>query len=418
MECSHVATSTIEAAGARRLAGSALADALHEVRARTLHHLQLWQTCGLPGAILPEQREFNPPAWEAGHVAWFQEFWLARNPQRALGALADPATARTRPRLADADALYHSGEVAHARRWQLALPAPAQLQDYLARTLDDSLSLLAPAGDEDSGLYFHRLALFHEDMHNEAAVYMANHAAQRCGLDLGAFAPAALRPAAPPHASAPARRLQVDAGRVQCGSDGPGFAFDNELPAYPVEVAAFEIDARLTSVADFLAFIEADGYRQQGCWSAAGWQALCEQPRALPRFHRWHAGALERCCFGRWRALAPDEPMLHLSAHEAEAWCSWAGRRLPGEAEWMLAQATQAQFDWGGAWEWTRDDFLPYTGFVAHPYRDYSRPWFGDHRLLKGASPATHARLRDPRYRNFYLPGRNDIFSGFRSCSR
>ena len=121
---------------------------------------------------------------------------------------------------------------------------------------------------------------------------------------------------------------------------------------------------------------------------------------------------------GHWQALDPQLPACHLNAHEAEAWCHWAGRRLPLESEWECASVQGgADFRWGQVWEWTASPFMPYPGFVAHPYQDYSAPWFGSRRVLRGASFATQPRLRHRRYRNFYTLERNDIFAGFRSCA-
>jgi len=114
-------------------------------------------------------------------------------------------------------------------------------------------------------------------------------------------------------------------------------------------------------------------------------------------------------------------PALHLSAHEAEAWCRWAGRRLPTEAEWetaaRLADIEGERFDWGEVWEWTSTPFAPYAGFAPHPYRDYSQPWFDGRPVLRGASFATTAHLRHARYRNFFRAERDDVFAGFRSCA-
>ena len=108
-----------------------------------------------------------------------------------------------------------------------------------------------------------------------------------------------------------------------------------------------------------------------------------------------------------------------MSWYEADAWCRWAGRRLPGEAEWEVAahQGANRGFRWGEVWEWTATRFAPFPGFVAHPYRDYSQPWFDTHKVLKGASIATRPAMRSPTYRNFYRPERDDIFAGFRSCA-
>ena len=122
-----------------------------------------------------------------------------------------------------------------------------------------------------------------------------------------------------------------------------------------------------------------------------------------------------------WRPLAPDAPVCHVNAFEAEAYCRWAGRRLPRESEWEHAATRHGRddgaFRWGRAvWEWTADPFLPYPGFVPDRYREYSAPWFGTHRAVRGGSFATHPWMRHPRYRNFYTPERSDLFIGFRTC--
>jgi gamma-glutamyl hercynylcysteine S-oxide synthase len=138
---------------------------------------------------------------------------------------------------------------------------------------------------------------------------------------------------------------------------------------------------------------------------------------AQPRYLRQVDGQWQEARCGRWQALDLGLPACHLTCHEAEAWCRWAGRRLPTEAEWSYAQHTGGDaFAWGEVWEWTASTFLPYPGFVPHPYRDYSSPWFGSRRVLRGASIATQPRMRHPQYRNYFTADRNDLFAGFRSC--
>lgn len=119
-----------------------------------------------------------------------------------------------------------------------------------------------------------------------------------------------------------------------------------------------------------------------------------------------------------WQALDLAQVACHLSLHEALAWCRWAGRRLPTEAEWEHAALhAPGTFRWGDVWEWTASPFAPYPGFRAHPYRDYSAPWFDGRPVLRGASFMTQPRMRHPRYRNYFLPHRADVPAGLRSCA-
>jgi gamma-glutamyl hercynylcysteine S-oxide synthase len=123
--------------------------------------------------------------------------------------------------------------------------------------------------------------------------------------------------------------------------------------------------------------------------------------------------------FDRWLPLDPELPAIHLNAYEAEAYCEWAGRRLPSAVQWQHAASTAAGFRWGDSvWEWTAYRFLPYAGFAPGPYKDYSAPWFGSHRELRGGAFATAARMHSVHYRNFFVPERADVFSGFRTASR
>jgi EgtB-related family protein len=365
-----------------------LAAALRDSRARTLALQDAYVAALGAALVVPYSPQLNPPLWEAGHIGWFQDYWIARNPQRDLGSAADPRQARPPGRLADADILYNSSDVEHATRWQLPLPNLAATRAYLAAGLDDTLNLLACAPETDVGLYFYRLVLFHEDMHAEAATYMA----QALEIPL----PAALYREAP--ALPENQALALPGQTWTLGYVEPGFAFDNELAAHPVEVAAFEIDSQVLSWRRYLAAVEAGAV-------------------VMPRYLRRQGEDWQMRHFGDWRAVNLDQPAVHLTWHEADAWCRWAGRRLPSEAEWEIAALTRPEFDWGGVWEWTASRFLPYPGFVAHAYRDYSAPWFGDRYVLRGASSATAPRLGHPRYRNFFRAERNDVHNGFRSCA-
>jgi ergothioneine biosynthesis protein EgtB len=402
------------AARAARHGGAAeLAASLQASRDDTLAAFAVYEAALPPGLVVPMRAELNPPLWELGHIGWFQEFWLARFPARSQGNRADPEGPRHAPRRANADALYHSSQVPHDNRWSLPLPDAAATRADLQAQLQASLDLLQQVDEQgpgrDDALYGFRLALLHEDMHHEAALYMA----QSLGIPIAdpRWQPAPL-PEPPP-------ALPCGPGRWRLGSPGDaGFAFDNELAAHEVSLPATTIDAQALRWAEYLPFVEQGGHADDRCWSPAGLQWRQQQAGRAPRYLRQQDGAWQQWRHGRWQALDLRQAACHLSFFEAEAWCRWAGRRLPGEAEWERAACHGGRaFRWGDVWEWTASAFMPYPGFVAHPYRDYSAPWFDGRPVLRGASFMTQPRMRHPRYRNYFPPQRNDVPAGLRTCA-
>ncbi|MEJ7931190.1 SUMF1/EgtB/PvdO family nonheme iron enzyme [Ramlibacter sp. AN1015] len=406
---------------ALRAGGAAEVDAaLRALRADTLALVRSFREALGPALAVPRRDGLNPPLWELGHIAWFQQRWIMRNPQRGRGMRCDPEAPRAPSQLPEADAWYDSSTQPHALRWALPLPGLDATLDWLSATLEETRSLLAQAADRagsaptDDALYFFRLVALHEAMHVEAWRYMARALgidapiAQRSSQPLSAppqtVRPATLRPGAPPqqqrHSPAAPEALHVPPCTWTSGWVADrGFAFDNEVPPRSVQLGDFEIDAQPVSWSRFQAFVQAGGYDTPECWTRQGWEWRRSMRPPQPRFP------------------SSELPAVHLSAHEGEAWCRWAGRRLPTEFEWECAAHTHPAFAWGAVWEWTASPFAPHPGFEAHPYRDYSAPWFGTHRVLRGASSATPDCLVHPRFRNFFLPGRTDILAGFRSCA-
>ena len=371
----------------RQMGPRALDAALQDARRRTLGLFDALAGAGYgQAARLPRLAILNPPSWELGHIAWFAEWFVLREARSSR-----PGDAIAPSLLARGDALFDSNTVAHDSRWQLDLPGTDALKAYCAEVLDKIRDRLARTPEDDAALYPYRLVLAHEDMHGEALLYTLQ--------TLGAAAPAQL--AAEAIQAATPGEIAFGGGDLLCGGDqARGFVFDNERPPLPCRVAPFAIDAGLVSNAAWLAFMR-DGGPAPRYWqrneAGDGWHTLR---------------------FGQRGDLDPGQAVRHVSLYQAEAYCSWAGRRLPLEQEWeFAASAGHPHFRWGQLWEWTASRFLPYPGFAADRYLEYSAPSFGSRQSLRGASFATPPRLRSPHFRNFYTPERDDIFAGFRTCA-
>lgn len=409
-----------------RMLSSSVAD-LADARARTL---ELVADLSDEQLNVPMLEIINPILWEIGHVAYFAEFWILR---KLFGR---------EPLLRNADALYDSAKVAHDTRWSLPLPDRSGTLAFMNAELEAVSALAAQAENLDSGGYFYRLALLHEDMHGEALIYTRQ--------TLGYAAPRATT--ALPAGGALAGDVRIPGGRYRIGSrPEDGFVFDNEKWAHDVELGTFEIARAPVTNEQFAGFVEDGGYRKRELWSDEGW-AWREHARAEHPVY-WEAtgsgrgaAAFRRRHFDRVVPLRDHEPVVHVNHFEAQAYCAWAGRRLPSEAEWEVAAAgadgRYANLDGaagnvcdvslfeqgesragcrqmlGNVWEWTSSVFGPYPGFVVDPYAEYSQPWFGTHYVLRGGAWSTRSRLVSTRWRNFYRPHRRDIITGFRTVKR
>jgi len=411
-----------------------LSQQLHDARQRTRV-----VTRDLEGPQLfgPKLAIVNPVLWELGHVAWFQERWCLR--LRADESLSESL-------LDGADVLYDSATVAHDTRWDLPLPELSATLEYQDRVLEDVLARLKREPDNQWFLYFVQLALFHEDMHAEAFHYTRQTLGYADPLDRDNPGEGALD-----------GDVELPGGEFLLGAArNSGFHFDNEKWAHPVKLEPFRIAQAPVTNAQFLEFVRDGGYRRRDLWSPEGW-SWKDRARG-PRYWVEHDGEWRERRFDEEVRLDGDLPVMHVNWHEASAFCRHSGRRLPSEAEWELAasfsrESGKRRYPWGNSgangaaanlggsgrahvgefargdsfagcrqmlgnvWEWTSSTFAPYPGFVCDPYREYSEPWFGTHRVLRGGSFATPARLVSNTWRNFYTPDRGDIFAGFRTCA-
>jgi iron(II)-dependent oxidoreductase len=430
--------------------------------------------------IGPRLAIVNPPLWEIGHVAWTQEFWALRQLRKQ------------KPILENGDRLYNSTDVAHDTRWELLLPSREDTLRYMSEVLErciepiESLSELSP-----NEFYFYLLVTFHEGMHAEALAYTR----QTLGYPAPKLSTSEIigeRQGGPCSGD-----VEIPGGKFMIGANkNVPFVFDNEKWAHAVRIKPFRIARAPVTNGEFLDFVEAGGYRDSQYWSTDGWHWLETggAPKLEKSFSKFfkknidekseltglsarldHPVYWRREANGRWiqrifdqyMPLDENMPVVHVSWYEAEAYCNWAARRLPTEAEWEVAASAEpssdarlserrryfawgnepptpehANLDWsnsglvevggyeagdsafgcrqmiGNVWEWTADDFQPYPEFTVDPYKEYSKPWFGTHKVLRGGCWATSSLLIRNTWRNFYTPDRRDVWAGFRTCAK
>jgi iron(II)-dependent oxidoreductase len=383
----------------------ALAEAMLDARDYTLTLLEGFMGLGLDvPANVPVMQHVNPPLWELGHIAWFAEWYILREARSSA-----PADAMRHSLLTKGDDWFDANTVHHRARWSLGLPSTGAVKTYCHEVLDRVLDKLANVPNQDDTLYPYRLALAYEDLRGEA---LAN-SLQTLGVKLP---PQLAERAIPNWAQG---NIRFPGGTIQMGSQrDDGFVFDNEKWAHDCYVPTFTMDSTLVSNAQFGEFVADGGYQNPQFWSKAGQQWLMQQDHSAPRY--WERGEKNWSCyrFGQLTTLPGNEPVRHVCLFEAQAYCAWAGRRLPTESEWEYAAVSNhPALRWGDLWEWTCTPFEPYPGFSADAYREYSAPHFMTHQSVRGASFATRTRMVSPNFRNFYLPERNDMFVGFRTCA-
>lgn len=379
-----------------------LARALQDARERTLRLFETFVAAGRDGSSPFTGGGSVFPRWELGHVAWFAEWFVLRKAKSSLpGDASIPSLLSRGDDWFRTDTLVHSGT--------LDLPARGPLKMYCHEVLDRVLDKLSRAGASDAELYPYRLALAHEDMWGERW----SAACQLLGL--------ALPPGLMQEDLATWAQGEIDfpGGTLRLGSEpGGGFVFDNEQWAHDCYVPPFSMDSTLVDNAQFAQFVDAGGYGNTRYWSKAGLAWLRAQGREAPRFWQRDGRKWTVSRFGREIALAPHEPVRHVNLYEAQAWCRWAGRRLPTEAEWEYAMLSgHRALRWGDLWEWTATPFEPYPGFEPGPWREYSLPCFATCQVLRGASFATHKRMQSVKFRNFLRPEEDVPFTGFRTCA-
>jgi len=349
------------------------------------------RTLALVAGLDDEQLErvhspiMSPLAWDLGHIAAYEDLWLAHR-HGGLELLR-----------ADLAGLYDAFETPRAVRGEIeALGAP-EAKRYMAAASARSAEVARERGVGDGSVF--EMVLRHELQHCET---------MRQTMAIAGLLPAreqARRDAPLAGATAATGWVEVPAGAFAMGAGAEGFAYDNERPRHAVELGAFALARRPVDNASWMRFSEGGGYERREWWSREGW--AWKQQYDITHHHGIERGD-------------PEAPACHVSWFEADAFARAHGALLPSEAQWERAATWTQQsgarlLGVGRVWEWTRSRFDGYPGFVAHPYREYSEVFFGKrYRVLRGGSWASDPRVATLTFRNWDLPLRRQIFAGVR----
>ncbi len=354
----------------------------------------------------------SPLAWDLGHIANFEELWLVQT------------VGHRDPLHGELGRLYDAIENPRATRGKLPILRGDELRAYLDEVRERALEALdrveLDAGEDPllAGGFVYEMLLAHEHQHNETMLQLIQLVED--------YEPVEIEPPPGPDPDGP-QMVLVEGGEAEIGA-GTGFAYDNERPRHAIEVDPFWIDRTPVTNRAYAEFVAETGAEPPMYWEGSS------------------KGGWSRAAMGRVEPLDLDQPVVHVSWHEATAFARWAGKRLPTEEEWEVAaegadreraNLDQLSFGCAGAgaygdapsdcgavqmlgdvWEWTSSDFVAYPGFRAFPYREYSEAFFGDvHKVLRGGSWATRRNVIRTSFRNWDLPERRQLFAGLR-CAR
>ncbi|WP_103352894.1 ergothioneine biosynthesis protein EgtB [Amycolatopsis sp. CA-128772] len=418
------------------------AEALTRARARSV---ALTDAVDDEDLVRQHSKLMSPLVWDLAHIGVQEELWLVRD----VGG--------REPLRPDIDDIYDAFQHARADRPELPLLGPAEARAYVKQVRDKAFDVLEHAPMEGRRLTEQAFAFGmitqHEQQHDETM--LATHQLRKGDPVLHAPEPPPARSGTLP------REVLVPGGAFTMGTSAEPWALDNERPAHEIAVDAFWMDTVPVTCGAYAGFLDGGGYDDEQWWSPAGWAYRQDHGITAPRFWKREQDGWWRTRFGVYERIPADEPVVHVSYHEAEAFAAWAGRRLPTEAEWEKAArfdpatGRSRRFPWGdeepgaehanlgqrhlrpapagaypaGAsptgvhqligdvWEWTSTDLHGYPGFAPFPYREYSEVFFGpEYKVLRGGSFGTDSAAIRGTFRNWDYPIRRQIFAGFRTA--
>jgi ergothioneine biosynthesis protein EgtB len=419
-------------------------DRYRTVRADTEH---------LAGPLTAEDQtvqsmpDVSPTKWHRAHTSWFFETFLLE-PGLPGYEVYDPAYGYL------FNSYYESLGARHPRpaRGVISRPGVGEVAAY-RRHVDDAMGRLLASSLTGERTWLVELGLHHEQQHQELLLMDAKHVLS-CNPLQPAYRLAPPRWASgadatgvpgggPASIGSPSRRAQWiehGGGLVEIGHTGASFAFDNESPRHSTVLEPFALAAQLVTCGEWAAFIDDGGYRRPELWLSDGWATVLAEDWEAPLYWSRAAEGWQVFTLHGARPLVSEEPVVHVSYYEADAFARWADARLPTEAEWEATVSMVGDDEEGGrflvagdrgnvlhpvpgaaglmgeVWQWTSSAYSPYPGFHPAPgaVGEYNGKFMVNQMVLRGGccvTPSGHVR---PTYRNFFPPSARWAFSGLR----
>lgn len=421
---------------------ASLSEQFRKTRTQTL---ELAKTLEKEDFVVQTAAFMSPPKWHLGHVTWFYEVVMSKM---------------------NTNYEFYSQEyskVLNSYYQALGIPHEKTKRGILSRpTVDETLQyfdIINKRVEEflknhvaDSNLdYMFKLAFNHECQHQELLVYDLQH------LLASAYQPVKHH-AAPKPSPVEKNSVKITGGLYELGHHGDDFCYDIELPEHKTYLNQYSIDVFPVTNGDYLKFMDSGGYEDFKFWLADGWDQVQKNNWNAPMYWEEEGDQWTRHDFRGKLLINPNEPVCNVSYYEAYAYCKWAGKRLPTEAEWEKAASWNEQkqrktlYPWGDeppsenhanllethiwgpaeigsypfgkshygihqmmgdVWEWTTSDFVGYPGFQSG-FAEYNDKWFSNQKVLRGSSFATPRYQVKNSYRNFFRPDERWMFAGFR----
>lgn len=419
-----------------------LVDEFREMRK---HTLDMVETLEYDDFVVQTAPYVSPPKWHLGHVSWLFEVLLKQTDGKY--------EYYSEEFLRYLNSYYNrfGEQLDKASRGAVSRPTVKQILEYydlITKRVTDSIQKNSLS---EEGRKRFELGINHEYQHQELLVYDLQH------ILADQYKPKT-KNIPPKKTQIKQKQIRIDGGLYDLGYGGKNFCYDVELPEHKVYLNDFKIDSHPVTAGQYLEFVESEGYSEYKYWLSDGWKTVKLNNWKAPMYWQkiddvWHVSD-----FIGMRKINPNEPVCNVSFYESDAYCKWAGKRLPTEAEWEKAACWNEEkkvktiFPWGDdrptsehanlleshlwnvseigsypmgkshygchqmigdVWEWTSSEFVGYPGFKSG-FEEYNDKWFTNQKVLRGGSFATPRRSIRSSYRNFFHLDERWMFSGFR----